>query len=64
MLCSELIKHLAVQISAEGDTEVLLIGSRLGNKFPISGVVVGSIGCDGPEFLIEADEGHGDAPKE
>lgn len=64
MLCSELIKHLAVQISAEGDTEVLLIGSRLGTKFSISGVVVGSLGCGGPEFLIEADEGQGNAPKE
>ena len=64
MLCSELIKHLAVQISAEGDTEVLLIGSRLGTKFSISGVVVGSLGSDGPEFIIEADEGQGNAPKE
>lgn len=59
MLCSELIKHLAVQISAEGDTEVLLIGS-----FSISGVVVGSLGSDGPEFIIEADGGQGNAPKE
>lgn len=64
MLCSELIKHLAVQIAEEGDTEVLLIGSRLGNKFSISGVVVGYLGCGGPEFLIEADEGQGNAPKE
>ena len=64
MLCSELIKHLAVQIAAEGDTEVLIIGSRMGVKFGVSGVVVGSLGCGGPEFLIEADEGQVDAPKE
>ena len=59
MLCSELIKHLAVQIGAEGDTEVLLLSQHNGIKFGVSSVIVGSIGAGGPEFLIEADEGQG-----
>ena len=59
MLCSELIKHLAVQIGAEGDTEVLILSPLHGDKFRISSVTIGSVGVGGPEFLIEADEGQG-----
>ena len=59
MLCSELIKHLAVQIGAEGDTEVLLLSPHNGVNFGISSVTIGSVGVGGVEFLIEADEGQG-----